>query len=234
MRTRLLAVLSALALVAPAAASADDTTPTLKLQGTGVAFVTPDVATLDIGVRSGSHLRASARSKANARTRNVVAAPVAGGVARTDIQTSGVRLERVRVGRRPFYLASNAIQVRVTPIATLGTLIDAATKAGADAVDGPSFDFSDPSAGRAEAARNALADARRRADDMAAAAGQRVTGVRSIVVDPGEGPSSFASDSASGAAASPTRRKDGQPTVVAPGREQVEATVEVVYTLAPA
>ena len=70
---------------------------------------------------------------------------------------------------------------------------------------------------------------RRRADDAAAAVGQRVTGIRSIVIDPASGPASASADQASAPALTDVKEK----TVVDAGRQEVTATVEVVYTIAP-
>ncbi len=220
-----------LAGVAPAAAHAQDAS-TLTIQGAGVAFVVPDTATFEAEARSGARSRTTARSRANKRTAAIIAALTKSGVPRAEITTSGVSLSRTTLRRKPFFLARNTISARVTKIATLGPLLDAVTKAGADSIDGPEFSFSDPSAGRAEATRNALADARRRADDIAAAAGQRVTGIRSLVVDPSSGPQPYAGGDAQ-AVSAPERDKDA-PTKISPGREQVDSTVEVVYTIAPA
>lgn len=237
--TALAAVLTAAALLVPAtgtatALAADDTTPTLTIDGRGVAFVTPDVATLQIQVRSGSASPVAARSRANLRTRKVIAAIVALGVPRTQVTTSGVTLSRTQVRKgKVFYSATNELDVRITDVAKVGPVEDGVTRAGADAVDGPSFTFSDPSAGRAEATRSALADARRRADDAAAAAGQRITGVRSIVVDPDAGPQPYASGGSAKASA-PSAAADTVATPVSAGRQEVDATVEVVFTMGPA
>lgn len=231
--TALAAVLTTAALLVPASALADDTTPTLTIDGSGVAFVVPDVATLHVQVRSGSASRVTARSRANLRTRKVLAAIVALGVPRAQITTSGVTLSRTQVRKgKVFYGATNDLDVRLTDVAKVGPVEDAVTRAGADAVDGPSFTFSDPSAGRAEATRSALADARRRADDAAAAAGQKVTGVRSIVVDPDSGPQPYASGGSAKASA-PSTAADTVATPVSAGRQEVDATVEVVFTMAP-
>lgn len=116
----------------------------------------------------------------------------------------------------------------------VGPVVDAATAAGADSIGGPQFSFSNPSAGKAPAARAALVDARGRADDAAAAIGYRITGVRSITIDPqsdGSTASPLAASSAAGVTGSATTRP---PTPVSPGRQEVDATVTVVYIMAPA
>ena len=216
-------------LLAPAVAQAADEA-TLAIDGSGVAFVAPDVATLSVGVRSSASTRQAARRKCNARTRRVLAALAGRGIPRSELTTSGIGLERTTVKKRIRFNASNSITVRLTDVAKVGPVIDAVTKAGADEIDGPSFSFSDPSAGKALATRAALADARKRADDAAAAVGMHVTGIRSVVIDPAGPP-----DSASGAAAmkatSPAFTGD-EPTQVSAGRQEVTVTVEVIYTIA--
>jgi uncharacterized protein YggE len=223
----------ALALVPATAARAADAPATLAIDGTGVALVTPDVATMSIEVRSSASTRQRARLHANQRTRHVLSALAAKGIPRGKITTTGVSLSRTKNRKhKTVYNARNAIDVRIMDVAKVGPVVDAVTRAGADGIDGPFFSFSDPSAGRAEATRLALADARRRADDAAAAAGQRVTGIRSIVIDPAEPPAS-ASASAGLAKTSAPAFTDAEPTQVSPGRQEVSATVEVIYTIAP-
>jgi uncharacterized protein YggE len=217
--------------LAPAAAQAADEA-TLAIDGTGIALVAPDVATLSVEVRSAASTRQSARRKCNARTRHVLAALAAQGVPRADLTTSGVSLDRTQVKKKVRFSATNSISVRLTNVAKVGPVIDAVTKAGADSIDGPQFSFKDPSTGKAEATRAALADARKRADDAAAAVGMHVTGVRSIVIDPASPPESASAGSASKTAPAPAFT-DAEPTQVSPGRQEVTVTVEVVFTIAP-
>ena len=87
--------------------------------------------------------------------------------------------------KRIRYRAEQSIVVTVRDVSKLGPLLDAVASAGADAVGEPDYGFADPSVGRMQATRAAMADARRRADDAAAVAGLRITGVRTVVLDPG-------------------------------------------------
>lgn len=103
-----------------------------------------------------------------------------------------------------------------------------ATASGASSVSGPSFSFSDPSAGRIAATRAALADARRRADDAAAAIGYTVTGVQSVQLDPQSVPVFAGAPTSAGSSGA------GVPTTVHPGTQEVDAQVQVVFTIAPA
>ena len=226
------AACAALALVlAPAAAQAADEA-TLAIDGTGVALVAPDVATLQVEVRSTGATRQSARRKCNQRTSRVLAALAAQGVPRAGLTTTGVSLSRTQAKRKQVvYRATNAVSIRLTDVAKVGPVIDAVTKAGADSIDGPEFSFSNPSAGKAEATRTALADARKRADDAAAAVGMHVTGIRSIVIDPAGPPESASADAASKTAQPSAAFTDAEPTEVSAGRREITVTVEVVFTI---
>jgi uncharacterized protein YggE len=230
--TTITAACAVLALVlAPAAAQAADAPATLAIDGTGIALVAPDVATLSVEVRSAGATRQSARRKCNARTKHVLAALAAQGVPRADLTTSAISLDRTTFKKQVRFNASNSISVRLTNVAKVGPVIDAVTKAGADAINGPEFSFKDPSTGKSEATRAALVDARRRADEAAAAVGMHVTGIRSIVIDPASPPESASGDSASQATA--PAFTGAEPTQVSPGRQEVTVTVEVVFTIAP-
>jgi uncharacterized protein YggE len=220
-------------LAAPAAAQTSpvDTTPTITADGTGTATLTPDVADFSAGVSRRAPTSRAARNAANRRLAAVLAAVKAGGVAEADIRTVGLTIVRQRVGkaRRVRYLAEQSISIHVREVGKLAALIDAVADAGADEIGDPDFGFADPSAGRTLATRAALADARRRAEDAAAVVGLRITGVRSVNLDPSsDGGFEDSATSGGGAAKSPTR------TTVSPGTQDFFSQVRVVYTAAPA
>jgi uncharacterized protein YggE len=210
---------------------------TLSITGEGTVEIAPDVATLSIEVRSTAATASGARSKANARTNAVLLAITKLGIDRGSIQTSGISLSRSQVAAtrhhpaHKLYAAANDLTVRTTEVSLVGPLVDAATRAGADSIDGPDFSFGDPSAGKAAATRAALADARSRADDAAAAIGYAVVGVQSIAIDPDESQTPVALGAAAPAAA---EVKAPTPTPVDPGQQEVDATVDVVFLIAPA
>jgi uncharacterized protein YggE len=174
-----------------------------------------------------------ALSAANLGTDSVDRAIRTVGVPASDIQTEDVSVSSriVRVGsdkhRERRWTASESLTVHVTNIKIVGSVIDGATRAGANTIDGPNFSFSDPSAGKLAATRAAIADARKRADDAAAAVGYQVTGVQSVQLDP----QSQVAPVAGGAPS--TSAGPGTPTTVHPGTEEVDAEVEIVYTIAP-
>jgi uncharacterized protein YggE len=239
MRVRIAAVAAALLLLpAPAALADTASPPTLTVDGSGSVMVRPDLASVSLSVSRSATRSADALSAANRRVRAIVAAVRAVGVPAAGIQTDSIGVSRTtaRVGppghrvRVRRYVANESLSVNSTA-ALIGKVIDAATRAGADGIVGPSFSFADPSAGIVAATNAALADARHRADAAAATLGYTVTGVQSVNLDPQSGV--FVAGSGASSAA-PAPGPASTPTTVHPGVEEVDATVAVVYTIAPA
>jgi uncharacterized protein YggE len=167
--------------------------------------------------------------------RAILKAVKARGVADADIQTTGLRISRERVGRRGHrrvrYAAFQELRVRVRDVKSLGAMLDAVATPAPTTSSAPDFGFADPSQGRLLATRAALADARKRADDAAAQTGLRITGVRTVDVDPQTEPL-YGGEDSSGSGGSANKQQAS--TRVEPGTQDFEARVRVVYTAAPA
>jgi uncharacterized protein YggE len=224
------ASVAALVLMAPASAAADTTTQTLRVVGAGTAFVSPDVADLTVSVsRSGLSSR-RALSAANRATGALVRVIRSLGIPASDIQTQDVNVsplvKRVGSHKRRVWRASESLSVRVRHIRLVGVVVDRVTRTGASNVYGPTYSFSDPSVGKIQATRAAIADARRRADAAAATIGYKVTGVQSVQLD-------FENQGAAGGSGSSPTSSAGTPTAVHPGTQEVDVQVEIVYTIAP-
>jgi uncharacterized protein len=234
MRIALATLAAALLLAAPAAAQTD-TTPTIAADGLGTATLVPDLADFSAGVLRRAPTSAAARRAVNSRIAAILKAVRARGIADADIQTTGLRIVRERLGRRGHrrvrYAAAQELRVRVRNVKTLGAMLDSVANAGADDISAPDFGFADPSQGRLLATRAALADARRRAEDAAVQTGMRITGVRTVDVDPQTEPE-FDSASAVGGSDSGSAKAPG--TTVEPGTQEFSARVRVIYTAAPA
>jgi uncharacterized protein YggE len=238
MLVRIAAVVAVMSLVPASSAVADATTPsTLSIEGSGSVMVRPDVASLSVSVARSAATSSVALSAANVRVDAIVAAVRAAGVPKVGIQTESIDVSRatVRVGpphhqhRVKRYTATESLTVTSTS-SIVGRVIDAATHAGADSIDGPDFSFSDPSAGVVAATNAALEDAHRRANAAAATLGYTVTGVRSVDLNP---QSTVESPVSAGGSAPPASSTPTTPTKIHPGTEEVDATVVVVYTIAP-
>ncbi len=228
-------------LAAPSVAAAQtqtDTTPTVAADGIGSATLKPDIADFTVAVRESARSSSAARGAANRVVAAIVKVANGAGVVADDIRTVGLTVSRTRVKpkHKPAYTRYNArqyLEIRVRDLNKLGPLLDATTDAGADQVEGPDFGFADPSAGRLLATRAALADARRRADDAAAATGLRITGVRSVVLAPDSSDDGYSSPTSGGSGDSASSKAVSTPTSVSPGTQQFNERVRVVYTAAP-
>lgn len=196
---------------------------TITVNGTGTASTVPDRATFTFGVDTRRKTAVDAAEANNHDMRELIDALKNAGVPKEDIQTSQISLyptysdsESEVTG----YEASNSVTVTV-PLAKAGAALQVAVASGANQVDGPSLTKADSDKLYADALRDAVVDARARAEVLADAAGIRVGEVVSIVE--GSAPSGpIAYDMALTA----------QPAPIEPGRQDVEAGVTVTFALA--
>jgi uncharacterized protein YggE len=214
-----IALAAALVLVA---AGSTDSSPSggITVNGTGVATTVPNRAAFSFGVTAQAATASGALSRVSDAIAKVVAALKAHGIAEGDLQTQSVSLNprTSDQGEIVGYTASNSVSAQST-VARAGETIDAAVAAGATDVSGPAFTTSDEDALYRQALKSAVADAKGKAEALAAAAGASLGGVTSIV-EGSSGPIPFV-DKAS-----------APPTPVEPGTQRVTATVTVTFALA--
>ena len=232
--------LLALALPASTAAAADPVPSTLSVVGEGTARLAPDLAVVVVDFERRRKDAVEARNSVNARSQRVIDSATALGVDRKEIQTAAITLERsvlrpLHKGgkQRIRYTAKSEVTVRVLHVDVVGRLLNAATAAGASGIDGPNFDFSDPTAGRAAAEQAAVQDARKRADAAAALVGQKVVGVQSLDLNPNTGTPTSDNQVAAGTTAPAPKKSSPAPTPVSAGQEEFSATVTAVFLIAP-
>lgn len=186
-------VLSALilssVLVVPLAAPVladDDRIRTISVTGTGTVEAAPDMATLMIGVTTQAETATEALTANSAATEAVIARLTASGIEARDMQTSNLSINPNWTGydssspRISGYVASNMLTVRVRKLETTGTVLDAAVADGANTLNGLTFGLANPEPAYDEARKAAVADARARAELLAAAAGVALGPVLSI------------------------------------------------------
>lgn len=167
--------------------------PVVVTAGEAVMQVVPDRAWITITAESrGSNPREAQRRSAEAMT------PVqeklrAAGITADAIRTVGYDLQQEwdlvndrRVSRG--YVARNTIEVRVDAIDRVGELLELAVGSGATSVGGIRFDLKDRAKLEREALRQAVADARAKADAAAAGAGMTVGRVQRIDTQGVSGP----------------------------------------------
>jgi uncharacterized protein YggE len=181
----LAAALAAAPLAASRAGAADETGITVT--GSARVSAAPDQALVSIGVVAEAATAKEALAENNEATAAVIAAIKAAGVEARDVQTSDLsvfpRYDEAESGRAPTlvgYSVRNAVSVRVRAIGSLGGLLDAVVKAGANEIQGISFLVGDADRRRDEARTAAFGDARRKAELYAEAAGLALGSVRSL------------------------------------------------------
>lgn len=168
--------------------------PVIELSVTETVKSRPDLATVTAGVTTQAATAVEAQRLNAAAMDAVVQRIRALGIARDDIQTTGIELgaqynydqeQRRQVFRG--YQASNRVSVILRKVPETGRVLDALVAAGATDISGPSFSIDDDTAPRAQARKAALDEAKAQAEEYARWAGY--TGVRllqvSELVNPG-------------------------------------------------
>jgi len=199
------------------------TEKTITVTGNGSVTATPDRASFSFSVDTRG-ATASAALSANAdAAQSVVDALKNAGVAAADLQTTSVSLDpqTSQDGTKIIgYAASSSVSVTV-PIGRAGAIVDAAVKAGADGVSGPSLDVSDQDSFYADALKAAVANAKAKATTLAEAAGLQLGAVQTVVEDSSPSPVVFH-------AAAPSDTSGSVP--IEPGSQEIDATVTVTYS----
>lgn len=152
--------------------------PSIVTHGQAIVTARPDRAYVTIAAESRSKNSADAQKLNAAAMATVLQKLDQAGVPKDAVRTVGYELQPefdYANGRQTFrnYLARNTVEVRLDEIDRVGLAIDAAATGGATTITGIRFDVRNRAALERDALRQAVADARARAD--AAAAGANAT-----------------------------------------------------------
>lgn len=212
------------------ATHAEDDKPrrTITVSASGSVSAEPDRARLTSGVSAEG---ASAREALTANTaamQKVIGELKSAGIDPKDIQTSSFRVEprytRPAEGQAPTingYTVTNEVEVLVRDIEKVGDILDRLVTAGANQSSGLSFEVSTAETALDEARKQAVANARRRAELYAAAAGAAVGEVLTITEGDGAQPPRPVFARAMKAEAVPIER----------GTQTLEASVTITWAL---
>ena len=228
-RTALAATLIA---VMASTASAQTLQPTVSVTGEASISVPPDLAQIDSGVTTEAKTAREASEANNKAMAGVLQALKNSGLAEKDIQTSRLSLSpQSTPGRNPNapfqitgYRASNRVTVTIRDITKVADTIDVLVGAGANEISGISFAVSKASKLLDDARAEAIADARRKAEIYAKAAGVALGAPVNVSEDSGSAPApmmlrKMAADSAS--------------APVAQGEETLRVNVSVSWEIKP-
>ena len=199
----------------------------VTVTGEATVAVAPDSAMIRIGVSS-QDKTARAASDANARQMTAVLAAIkSNNIADRDIQTSRLSLQpqydpnKSGTARLTGFQATNQVTVRIRDIGNLAAVLDSAISAGANEMSGIEFIVSEQSKLLDRARDDAIADAHRKAELYAKAAGSKLGHVIAI------------SEEGSAPPPRPMQALRAGAVPISPGEQTLRAAVTVSYELTP-
>jgi uncharacterized protein YggE len=221
------AVAAAAWLAAPALAQVPP--PAISVSGEATVSVAPDQAQIDAGVSSEAKTAREASEANNAAMGKVLLALKGAGIEEKDYQTARLSLQPQYAPNRTGpsavtgYRASNRVSIKLRDVTKVANVIDTLVGAGANEIGGIHFVVSQASKLLDEAREKAVADARRKAEIYAKAAGVTLGEPLGI--------------SEEGAAVPVFRGKVAAPMAlnapVSPGEETLSVTVSVSWAIKP-
>jgi uncharacterized protein YggE len=231
-RGALAAAIAAALLAAPAQAQVA-APATIAVTGEATISAAPDLAQIDGGVTSEAKTAREASDANNAAMGKVLQALQGAGIDQKDYRTSRLSLQPESAPNRNGastptiigYRASNRVTVRLRDVTKLASVIDAMVTAGANDIGGISFRVSNASKLLDDARGQAVADARRKAEIYARAAGVTLGAPLSISEEGNAAPVPYRRLAAGIAVAA---------TPVAAGEETLQVTVSVSWAIKPA
>lgn len=159
---------------------------TISVTGEGKVQIAPDIAEMSFGVTTGTQSTAKAASdKVASDMQKILAAVKAQGIQDKDVTTENFYLNPVydwTDGRQRLrgYEATQSLRVKVRDLEKVGAVLTAATDNGANQAGGVSFTLEHPEAKKDEARTQAIANAKKKAEELAAQLGQRLGDVQSF------------------------------------------------------
>jgi uncharacterized protein YggE len=226
-----LIALAAASLFATPALADTDFPPAISVTGEASVSVAPDLAQLDAGVASDGKTAKEASEANNAAMAKVLAALKGAGVDEKDFQTSRLSLQpqysQNRAGPSPIvgYRASNRVTIKLHDVNKVASVIDALVGAGANDIGNVGFTVEHPSKLLDEAREKAVADARRKAETYAKAAGVALGAPLSIAEEGAPAPIFRAKMMTAAPMAM------AAPPPIAQGQETLSVTVSVTWAI---
>jgi uncharacterized protein YggE len=199
----------------------------VTVTGEATIAVAPDSAMIRIGVSSQDKTAREA-SDANAKQMTAVLAAIkSNNIADRDIQTSRLSLQpqydpnKSGTARLTGFQATNQVTVRIRDIGNLAAVLDSAISAGANEMSGIEFIVSEQSKLLDRARDDAIADAHRKAELYAKAAGSKLGHIVAI------------SEEGSAPPPRPMQALRAGAVPISPGEQTLRAAVTVSYELTP-
>jgi uncharacterized protein YggE len=193
-------IIGLLAACSPSAApaAAENDVRSMTVSGTGRVTVVPDIASINIGVRSEAEAVTDALDSNTAQANAISEALQELGVAEDDIQTSNFNVypsDRYdpmtgQVEGR-YFVVENTVNVTVRELSNLGEVLTAVVEAGANNIYGINFNVEDRESAIAEARQLAIEDAKAKAEAIAEESGVELGEILNISVYSGSTPTIY-------------------------------------------
>ena len=190
----LAAALACLATLAAAQPASPQNAGRIRIIGRATVEVPPDHVTVRVGVSSTAPTPTAALDQNSAVARKIIDFSKKSGVEDRDIQTDAVSLSPIfKTVREPGggtrqepngYMAGNAVHVRLSDLARLGTYLRQVLDQGATNIAGVQFGLSNPEKVMDEARTKAVEDAVRQAQQLTEAAKVKLGRIQEIVHPP--------------------------------------------------
>lgn len=214
------------------------TGPTLVVSGSGIATVAPDQAKATLAVVTNDKLLSAAQSDNTAVTRKVMDTLIAAGVPKNNIETTNFAVwpqysypgekERDKPPSIIGYQVRNELNITINDIASLGKVLDAALKAGANEVVNIYYQKADTSEATSASLKKACQEAMNKARAIAGALGMQLGSIISVqegYTYDGNLPRPLAAKTFSGLDAG------GGDIPIQPGKLQVQSYVTLTFEL---
>ncbi len=168
----------------------------ISVNGNGQVSLAPEMAYVTIGVHSQSDSIANSLQDNNTKSQAVTKALKDMGIDEKDIQTTSFNIypqqqfDQNGEVKSTTYVVDNSVFVTVRKLQSLGQVLDTSVKAGANSINGISFDVAEKTKNQAisDARKLAVDSARAQADALAQAAGVGVGDLLNIASNLSSGP----------------------------------------------
>lgn len=199
----------------------------ITVTGLGTVTSVPNEAEFSLGIQTKGETAREALAANSEKMERVLAALKSAGVDSRDIKTQNISVSPsyAEEGQIDGYTAGNSVSVKIHDLSKAGEVLDAASNAGANEVYGPSLSRSDQDELQSKALRDAVADARKKAEVLADAAGVDLGPVTAITEGFAGGPEPYYAEAGARLAAD-------KAVPIEPGTQDVQATVTVTFAIA--
>lgn len=204
---------------------------TFDVTGEGKISVLPDLAYVNVGIRTQAPNVKTAQDQINSVINKVSQALKALDIDSKDIQTTNYSINpdydySASSQRIKGYTATTTLEVKIRDINKINSIIDAATANGANEVSGISFEVDDKHKYENEAREVAVNDAKKKAEQTAKISGFKLGRIINYSENFGDfpGPIPFA-------ASADLKAQGGIPTQIEPGSSEIKVIVTLSYEI---